>query len=387
MGAITNSIPENRTGVRQLYLPAASQEFPEGSLPELRRLLLATAGTTMIAQVGHADDLVLDDHGHLRNDYQFTSTAFRQICHAISPGLRALLVDVSGMTPSPELGDSMYSLGEAAALFNRVLRLRFGGVVAGRLSAVYNTQRKTIDGFLGPSTAYLENDAFFDQCELFAGSQGLVFRYGWLSNRQLVVRFGETTPMANCQDRPLHKGVHMANSAITGVAIRGAVCLLRDDAAAALGNVKSGQRARHSGNQVLERVKRVFRRTLASYESLADIASQVAVCTQTLVGMPDTEEGIAKRRRGLVERFRRRRVNKGVAEAILWRALRQRGGADFSTLTERTAITVAQAVTIGDLSQAVLDETWELPWGQRIFAEQLAFGLLLGHLQITGTRG
>lgn len=175
-----------------LYDVPSQQSFtPDANGRELlQKELDATFRSTRVTQPGSVRDLRLETRTRrTQAGFRYISSALFRVCRVAAPGLSNVVTNLAAGGRGPEHTAEACSLPTACAVFNQVVDLRFGGVLS-TCQLVVDEERKTVEGFLGPKTHYLENVAFVELAEdVLQDTAAATFAGATLVGRRLFIRY------------------------------------------------------------------------------------------------------------------------------------------------------------------------------------------------------
>jgi hypothetical protein len=161
--------------------------------------------------------LMMNEDGTTKTGYRYTSIALNAVSKVAAPGLSLLLPNIAGTYKRSGHLDDDVSMREAVRIFNIVVDLRFSGCLAD-CQLVTNERTKTIEGFLGPKTTYLDNLSMFGLARdaTLGVYTSAKFCQGILAGRRMLVRYVLPDSIASV-DSPEgsddhYQGYHFSNS-------------------------------------------------------------------------------------------------------------------------------------------------------------------------------
>jgi hypothetical protein len=246
------------------YVKVEGATFGRGDHEKFRNALQEAARTTHVTDAYRWQDLALSREYALADGYRFTQAGLSQVCSLLAPGLFRLILDVSGAFRNPFDQISAHSPAEAAAIYNRVLALRFGSAIAEKVRLVRNSARRTVDGVIGTRYVMLSNAVYFGHIErlLQEAQRAAVFFEASMAGRRLSVRFVDQRGLARGPDGSVwHSGLWFCNSEIGGESpVCGSTLLCNPvSRACALGPLVGGKRVIHTGRDFDRRVGSLFK--------------------------------------------------------------------------------------------------------------------------------
>jgi hypothetical protein len=362
--------------------PPASRVFTAIELAELREAVEVIDKNTTIFPVDLPRQLEIDDEGFLPEGYRFTTVAFRQLCQALVVGLNNLLGDVAGRRRRPGGEGSEYSAVTAIAIFNRLLRLRFGRILGRQL--VRNTVAKTIDGLVGPKFRYLSNMDFLDKI-IEDVDESVKFHRGYLYGRHLATRFIHKDRIVINRGSVTHvfaPGQHFANSEIGNASVRAAPMLSLANGSAALGPWY--MRLPHQGRDFNRNLAKLCGSLAQSVPSKPVFETWLSSLDQQFLikGEPNGE-ALLQARASLTQRLTERKLTQQLAQRAVAVAFFGANLAAINGIEEfaGNALVLGER-TAYDILIALMDLPIKMPLALRERIEQLAYSVLSGRFPI-----
>ena len=189
--------------------------------------------------------------------------AMRQICRVLSAGLSASLSDLLGfrreaedLDKPPRIKadpDEDFTVGEAASLYNLVLKKRFGRLFGSQ--AIKNSETNVIEAVVGSRYRRLPNSDFLSAVEGIIPSCDveLSFYSASLSGRKLILTY--TVPgYSSCALKP---GVRIVNSEVGDSAIKSCAILMAEGDFTMISPYGKLGRVSHSGRDLMEKLSQL----------------------------------------------------------------------------------------------------------------------------------
>lgn len=236
--------------------------------------------------------------------------AMRQICRLLSAGLAASLSDLLGFRREAEDPDKPpriqadpdedFTVGEAASLYNLVLRKRFGRLFGAQ--AIRNSATNVIEAVVGsryrrlPNTDFLSAmDSIIPTCDV-----ALSFHSASLAGRRLSITYS----MPGHESCDLCPGLRVINSEIGDSAIKACVVLITSTDSTMISPYGKLGRVTHSGRDLMGKMSQlvtgVSSRLTNQGFSVDSIAGKVRQSKDRLLGFKG-EEGDDQRFKTLLE--------------------------------------------------------------------------------------
>lgn len=371
-----------------LYLTQKSDvyQYVEREEKELIAELANIDRNTLVTPITSFNDVMINtDTGHTPNDYAYTDLALLQLCTLISPGLFQLILDLCGQWRKPGEDKSYFSSLHAIDIFNKLVKFRFDRKIA-NMQLVRNTRAKTIDGIVGGRFRYLSNIDFYERVAHTCKSHKINFFEAMLYGRRLVIRRIHTAENSayNIDGDLYMPGVHFENSEVGGRAIRMASMLIKAGTNyCSLSQYKDGDGGRvlHTGKSFERKLNTLFSTAIRQLPSRKLIEETPLIDKSLRLEEDATRD---KHSKHLVSVLRRRKLNLSFAQRVVASAAAMGRNEDDDLLDrmpdERRKILATR--TGYDLFVSLIREARELPLDQREIAEQTAFSLLIGKINI-----
>lgn len=376
--------------------------FGSDDLRKLRRHLAEQNSKTSAVEVSRLPELQLQPDGTVKpsrsgSAYRYTTSALQRVCTMASSGLFQLVDDVSGQVRRNNDLDQAYSVADAVTVFNQIIKLRFPARFQGKVKLLWNRKDHLIEGAAGVRYSALENRQLLELAEAAASAAttSVHFQEAAVNGRRLLLRFRQKKPLfaiKNGEDKEeFYGGIHFANSELAGeCSVRASVMLTRGvDGTSSLGSPVSdekssgGGRVVHTGKDLLPRVQQLVNEVLASFEQLSDQRKAMRELTKLPLQLTSADAK-DKRSKELRRRLRVAGMQPGLTQRVLSATI-QFGSIDPGRRQAAGYVPAAaiQSRTAFDLYTTITREARRLPATTRESAEQVAFKLLTGKIQIT----
>ncbi len=183
--------------MRQLFVRPTELRFGPKDERKLVRTLETRFKNLVIEEVDSPSILRLDAEGQLAGGYRYSAVAFVRLCGALGVGLYKVLSDVAGLKRTADVPLEDCSILEAIRFFNRMVDLRFATRIEGKLSVMRDVREKTIDGFVTPTYALLDNCDFLERVQETSSSSASSYRFdsALVRGRYLAVNYKGLRPL------------------------------------------------------------------------------------------------------------------------------------------------------------------------------------------------
>ncbi len=361
-----------------------SYNFHPHELADLHEILADMDKYTIVTSVASVRDLALNEStGRTSDSYAYTESAFQQLGTLLAPGLAPMAIELSGRWRQPGEDRRSYSAEMAVNILTSIIKLRFDKRLLG-LQLVKNRKTKTIDGIVGMRYRYLSNQDFLDRTIQALKEVSANFTAAYLYGRQLVVRFKHDASDYSLAGEPYSYGFHFANSEIGGKSVRGASLLIRRQTNTyALGPFQGqdGGRVVHSGKDFEKKLQQLLTVVIKRIPCKAEIEKfGMALESYNLkLGYADSQ----RRQRQIATLLCRKKLPLHFAIRVVSGAVlkgRNEELESFELQEERNRLINSR--TAYDLFVNLMSEAKDLDIEQREFAEQAAYGLLMGKVTI-----
>ncbi len=368
-----------------LTVPFKSYHFASHEEASLHSMLREVDAHTVLVPISspRTDLYLQEDTGRTANGYVYTDNSFAQMCSFVSPGLGILVNDISGQYRKAGEEKQFFSGELAIRMLNELIKLRYERKLGG-LQIVRNTQDKTIDGIVGAKYRYLANSELLSSLTQML-NKAHKFHEAFLYGRQLVVRYIDTTKSYTLSNEEFTSGFHFGNSEIGEKSLRAAAVLVRK----LTGNCilypfkgDEGARIIHTGKDFEKRFYTLIDTIVNATLSPDDLQKYDAqICGKSLKLGKDDHQRRAKQ---LAQILSRKTLTNEFTTKVVTSAIVQ--GRDIkSTMidalpSEQTQIMASR--TVFDLIVALIREATLLNIAHREFAENLAYKLLLGWVDV-----
>jgi len=340
-----------------------------------------------IQDVTSTRNLLLDQHGRVGTVLKMTTTALKQLCSRLAPGLSQAVCDVAGEDQDEE---SVVPVDPEMAIkwVNDAIRLRFEDRMEG-CRLIISARRKQLDGIVGPKYKFLSNLELFDRAQEFVRDQVEVpaaFNNALVMGRRIMLRYRHADPLFEVPTNrktmePFFGGFHFSNSEVGDCSVRAAITIIRqwcDNTA--LGTFEEGGRLVHAGNNFFSRFENLLDRVQRKAAETGRLKENVLKLMDTKLGFgdPDTHNDRVGQvvnqlhMRGLTKHFAKRTVNRALYEGS-YEADRIHRVSDNESLAKRTAY---------DLFNALTNEAKSAPLDLAERSEQLGYEMLVGAVSI-----
>lgn len=363
--------------------------FGSNAEADLVTALRAMERHTVLRQVNHPRDVMLDSTGHVQRKLRYSTTALQQLCLLLSPGLTHVMDSVCGnrMRAGEQADPDL-----AVKILNDLIALRFGTRLEDKMLVV-NNQTKQIDGLVGVRYARLANLELYQRALAFVSkTAGMKFCEAALAGRRMMLRFAGTVPLFEVTvpgpgtigqrpTEPFFGGFHFSNSEVGDCSIRASTLLIRQACDnKAIGGFQDGGRLLHiRGPKFEEKFTQLLTRVQSKADESATLRRNVLRLMNSSLHLVPQPTALRNRLDNLIEQLHRHGMTRKFAAEVIGTAAYtgSYGGVANSTvnrrdeawLARRSAYDVFNAMTHVAKSQAI--ETREN-------AEQLAYQLLLG---------
>ena len=238
--------------------------FHRTDYEKLVNVLADCERTTDSWMIDSEDQLVLSRKAITAGGDRISWLAMRQICKALSAGLASSLADLLGMRRASDAMDKLskikadpdedFTVGEAASLYNLVLKKRFGRLFG--FQAIRNSETRVIEALVGNRYRRLSNSDFLSAVSSVMGSCSvrLSFFSAELSGRRLSLVYS----MDDHGDEGLRPGIRLVNSEIGDSAIKAAVVLIDKNGATMQSSYGRMGRVAHSGRDLLGKLSKLI---------------------------------------------------------------------------------------------------------------------------------
>lgn len=377
------------TPVCRVYQAAAAAEHNYAQLAE--DLQTTEAATTLAGLEGPATVLLSPETALVRGRYRLTTEALSQICSLLSPGLSQTIFSLSGMRRTGR--EKTYDAKLAIGFFNDAVRLRFAQIKDHRL--VINRATQHIEGLVGPRYRYFSNHELLVKVEDFVASRSgprSRFTEAILQGRRLVLRYRSDDPAFEIPtERKLHEpffgGYQFENSVTGDCSVRGANVVIRqwcDNKAVA--PVLLRNRVPHVRTDKFNKNFVKLLHTLADKSrEITELKPRVLQLLSTSLGLGGDPVRHATRVDALTTRLcvaglRKPLAVRTVTTACMYGSYRH---SSVQQLSPAVPLLECYAMrTYYDLFNALTHEAKKEAVDQRVHAEQLGYGLLMGTFRL-----
>lgn len=266
--------------------------------------------TTDCFLVEEESQLALSRKGTTAGGDKVSWLAMRQICRLLSAGLAASLADLLGFRREPDDPDKPpkmkfdpdedFTVGEAASLYNLVLRKRFGRLFGSQ--AIRNSDTNVIEAVVGSRYRRLPNSDFLSAVDSIIPTcdVALTFHSAVLSGRKLSI----TYIVPGYEDCPLCPGLRVVNSEIGDSAIKACAILITSTDSTMTSSYGKLGRVAHSGRDLMGKLSQlitgVSSRLSNQMFSVDGLTKKVQQSRLKLLGFKG-EEGDENRFKSLIE--------------------------------------------------------------------------------------
>ena len=266
--------------------------------------------TTDCFLIEEESQLALSRKGVTSGGDRVSWLAMRQICRALSAGLAASLADLLGFRRELEDPDKPpkmkadpdedFTVGEAASLYNLVLRKRFGRLFGSQ--AIRNSDTNVIEAVVGSRYRRLPNSDFLSAMDSIIPTcdVSLVFHSAVLAGRRLSITYA--VPGYDSCD--LCPGIRAVNSEIGDSAINACAVLIASTDSTMISPYGKLGRVAHSGRDLMGKLSQlitgVSSRLSGQMFSAEGLTKKIQQSKARLLGFKG-EEGDEERFKSLIE--------------------------------------------------------------------------------------
>jgi len=305
--------------IRSRYSHYDGKNCREELAEELDNLMVRT----LIAEPTAVEELILTSKAKVNaTGFRYTQTGLKQILSACKcPGAYKAACDLAGLD-----NDVSHDLKAGIALVNRVIRLRYGPCIVGRIQVVSNVVAETIDGVTGARYKALDHRDFLDLVDDTLDPVGYKLQSGTLSGRKLSLRYISPVSWRDHEKAKWYFGLRLVNSEIAGEAAVTATPLwTRRKTGASIAGKIAG-RVLHIGKDLETRVRLIASKMADTLQPggpySADQRALAWPRTAKEAAARSNEVGDIKARAKVVARLRMYGVPNRIAREALTRAIR-----------------------------------------------------------------
>lgn len=370
-----------------LYAKPGRQQFTANQSRELAEYLQTLDQRTSVRSLNDVEELHLNENGQtLRDEYRFSSHAFRQAAQIVCPGLSKMLPDISGTVQLKDERDRLVDGRCAVRIWNDLVDLRFP--LFERYRIIRNDHDRTIEGFVGQKHQYLENLWLYHEVsDLIAHTHPTVTMYAATMNgRRFSIWFRSSIPMFTLavdeQLWPFYSGYYFTNGEATGTSVRGTLAVFTPKGVCLGAYRRFGKRVTHIGRDFMSRLGEMFSSVLQGEVPVDKLrAGADALLTRSL-GFPldSNKEQRKERSKKISHSLGLLGVQKNLAVEIVEKALAagRHHGMDTQSWSQVNQLYASR--TLLDLLVPLLWVARKVDIVRREKLEQAAFEILTGRL-------
>lgn len=257
MGNISFGSPDS------LAVDVQGLTFNSKELNKLVQHLAEQERVTEAFLIDDASQLAISRKGSTVGGDRLSWLALRQVCRSLSTGLASSIADLIGLKrvqdsldrPAKHKADpdDDFTVGEAAALFNLVLKKRFGRLFGAQ--AIRNTDTSVIEAVVGNRYRRISNSEFLTAVEGIVES--LEHKFEFMSASIYDRKISVIYRLAGYEGSALTPGMLISNSEIGDAAIRATIVLI--DSTGFIMSAPYGKlgRVSHSGRDLLGKLSQL----------------------------------------------------------------------------------------------------------------------------------
>jgi hypothetical protein len=292
-----------------LTTTVATQRFSRAQEDRLVAALTDLDTHTLMWPIETVEDVLVAPTGQCgKQGYKLTPWALSRLCSLACPSLYGFALDLSGARRTLDEAAADFSVADAAATINLVLRRRFESRLYGRVFLV-NTLTGTIDGVVTQQYRYLSNLNVYERVRavMTANQRKTEFFEAALEGRSLLLRYFHPTVhcslSGNIQDR-FFGGYSFSNDEAGQASVRGGVILVRESGKTTALLPTHTKHVIHTGTRFEARLTDLLTRTVRGMKSGAQYAAaleQLRASSLDISG--EDEKAEQKARRKLLRRL------------------------------------------------------------------------------------
>ena len=290
-------------GFSGLAVPLPGLLFSKNEYGKLTDALFDCERSTEVCSIGDESQLALSRKGVTAGGEKMSWLAVRQVCKILSAGLSASLSDLLGMKrPEATLASSRniadpdedFNVSEAAALYNLVLKKRFGRLFGCRY--LKNTDTKVIESVVGGRYTRISNSDFLSiiSSVLESCEPKYSFHSASVSGRKLCLTYSKAKSLP-CG---LTLGIKIINSEIGDSSIKASIALIDGNGNTMTSSYDKLSRVSHSGRDLSNKVSKligdVLEKSEASAYSEEALSLRISEAGSKLLGFTGDNEDSAK---------------------------------------------------------------------------------------------
>lgn len=363
-----------------------------GDQEELKRDLAEQDRRTLVVPLEDPRQVFLKPDGRTQlGDLRLSSSAFRQLCSAICPGLASVVSDIAGWRrTSGDVSKDKHSLADAVHILNTAINRRFRFSLDG-LQTIRDTRNGIIEGIVGRKYRRLPNLEMYERADdvLLSYRQPVSFYRATLVGRYMVLSYKGNQPLfsvpgPNQVEDPFYGGFYYSNSEIGDGSMRATTILIRE-----IGDTRSmsafgpGKRVIHLGKDFNRRFEMILNRVFEKVPDVEYLRGKVLMASSIPLGFTEDDQNTEERYLSIARILYAKGIMKGLARRALRNMLVQ-GSYDRQPY-EDTRYAPRQewaSRTVYDLVNAMGRVAKGLSISMQESLEQQAHSLLMGKFSV-----